>query len=265
MEFIDPALLIKLASTAILVVLATSYAERFGAFVGAIVASMPIAVGPAYLFIAMEHDAGFVATSARTSLGVHAMMPLMLITCAGLVERYGVAVAMGAAMTVWVVGGVAVTWVQLTIGQAVLLNVATFSIALVLSRGLAGDMAVAVPRRGRFDVLFRVAAVVAVVGAAILIGRLIGPKAAGLAALVPVVWISVAFVLTARSGRRRCSAVLANGIPAMIGFAFAFLAIAELTVGHGSAFSLSLALAIIVIWNLGFAAMRPYLLTYGAR
>ena len=70
-EFIDVGLAIKLASTALLVVVATGFAARFGAFIGAMIAAIPISAGPSYLVIAMENDAAFVAQSALTSVAIN--------------------------------------------------------------------------------------------------------------------------------------------------------------------------------------------------
>ena len=67
-----PALM-KMAVTAAFVVIATATAERAGAFVGALVATLPIAAGPAYVFVALDHDSGFIAASALSSFVVNAV------------------------------------------------------------------------------------------------------------------------------------------------------------------------------------------------
>ncbi len=256
-EFIDFSLIIKLVATGLLVLSATVLAERFGAFVGAIIASMPLSAGPAYLFLALEHGSAFIAKSSLTSLSVHAMTPILLIICAGLVRRFGIAVALGVALAVWFGGAILVTRAGLSFEAAVWLNVAVFAVTMPLSWPLRLEVDAKRARRGLIDVVLRIGAVAAIVGAAVIAGRVFGPKAAGLMALVPVIWISVAVILAARAGPDMCQSVLANGVPAMIGFAIAFVAMHLTVSSFGWPVALSLALAIAVGWNLLLTTFRP--------
>ncbi len=256
-EFIDLTLIIKLVATGLLVLSATVLAERFGAFVGAIIASMPLSAGPAYLFLALEHGSAFIAQSSLTSLSVHAMTPILLVVCAGLVRRFGIAVALGVALAVWFGGAILVTRAELSFEAAILLNVAVFAVTVPASWPLRLEVGATRARRGLIDVVLRIGAVAAIVGAAVIAGRVFGPKAAGLMALVPVIWISVAVILAARAGPDMCQSVLANGVPAMIGFAIAFV-VMHLTVNaHGWPVALTLALMITVGWNLLLTVVRP--------
>lgn len=259
---LDTALLIKLASTALLVVVATGFAARFGAFIGAMIAAIPISAGPAYLFIAMENDAAFVAKSALTSLGVNPMTVVLLIVIAGLIERLGILVALIAGVSVWLAGAFAIAWAELSAVQAVALHVIVFSVCIYLSGSLVGDVAGQSAKRGFYDILLRVFAVVSVVGGAVLAGRLIGPAASGVVALIPVVWISMAVVTYARLGAATCSAVLANGIVPMIGFGLALGSIHLLAMPYGSTVALIAGLTISITWTLGLTLLRPYLPLY---
>ncbi len=257
MEIIfDAGLVIKLAATAALVLTATLFAERFGAFIGAIIASMPLSAGPAYFFIAIENGPVFLKASALTSLAVHPMTAVLLLVCSALVLRFGIVIGLGGAMLVWAVGAFGAMRSDLSLMQAVLLNVVVFVVVIGASRSLIAEVPAKARRRSASDVLFRVMAVVAVVGSAIIAGRLLGPQAAGLTALVPVIWISMAVILCVRAGPEMCSAVLANGIVAMIGFSLAFAAIYLTVEAHGLAVALGLALVIAVGWNLGLTAVR---------
>jgi hypothetical protein len=258
-EGLDFGLLIKLGATAVLVLSATVLAERFGAFVGAIIASMPLSAGPAYLFLALEHGTAFIARSSLTSLAVHAMTPVLLVVCANLVRRTGIVVALGVALLVWFVGAILVMRAELTLAAAVLLNVVVFAVMVPASWPLRLEVRAVRAKRGVVDVVLRVLAVAGIVGAAVVAGRVFGPKAAGLMALVPVIWISVAVILAVRAGPEMCQSVLANGVPAMIGFAIAF-SVMHLTVARvGWPVALSVALWITVGWNLLLTAVRPML------
>ncbi len=244
-EFLDATLIVKMAATAVLVLAATTFAERFGAFIGAIIASMPLSAGPAYLFLALEHGAGFIETSSLTSLSVHAMTPILLVICAALVAWFG--------------GAFLVTRAGLSLEAAVWLNVAVFAITIPASLWMAAEVRAKPMRRGIVDIVLRVGAVAAIVGAAILAGRVLGPRAAGLTALVPVIWISVAVILAVRAGGEMCASVLANGVSAMVGFAIAFAVMHFTVVSLGWPTSLSIALAITVGWNLLLTVVRPLL------
>ena len=61
-----------MAVTALFVTAATIIAERLGAVVGALVATLPFSAGPAYVFLALDHDATFISASAVTSLAMNA-------------------------------------------------------------------------------------------------------------------------------------------------------------------------------------------------
>jgi hypothetical protein len=64
-------LAIKMAVAAAFVVTASFIAERAGALVGAMVVTLPIAAGPAYILLALDHGAAFIADSTVASLAVH--------------------------------------------------------------------------------------------------------------------------------------------------------------------------------------------------
>ncbi len=261
-EYVDAGLVIKLASTALLVVMATGFAARFGAFIGAMIAAIPISAGPSYLFIAMENDAAFVAQSALTSVAINPLTVVFLLISSVLVERFGVVIALTTGMAAWFASAFAIIRTPLTLEQACLLNVVIFVVAIYLSRPLLGDVAGKPVKRSWLDIPLRVAAVVTVVGSAVVVSRLVGPHAAGVVALVPVVWISMAVVIFARQGGATCSAVLANGIVPMIGFWLGLAAIHLLAENHGSTIALLAGLAVPVAFTLGLTAARPYIPMY---
>lgn len=262
LQHIDASLAIKLASTALLVVLATGFAARFGAFIGAMIAAIPISAGPSYLFLAMENDAAFVAQSALTSIAVNALTVIFLVIASALVARFGILLSLIAGISGWLAGAFLITELSLTLPEACLLNAIIFVIAIYLSKPLLGDPQSRPAKRTWLDIPLRVITVVTVVGSAVIVGRLVGPKAAGVVALIPVVWISMAAVIYARQGGAACAAVLANGIVPMIGFWFGLTAVHLLIVSHGPTIALSVGLAIPVIFTLALTVARPYIPMY---
>jgi ABC-type spermidine/putrescine transport system permease subunit I len=88
-----------------------------------------------------------------------------------------------------------------------------------------------------------------VVGAVVMAGRWVGPRAAGIVALLPVVLTSLILVLHPRAGGSATAAVLANSVPGMIGFTTGLVTLHVSAVPLGSAAALILALAVCVAWN----------------
>ncbi len=70
--FFALTLIVKMAVTAGFVLAATVTAERAGPLVGGLVATLPIGAGPVYVFLALDHDAHFIAQSAVDSLAINA-------------------------------------------------------------------------------------------------------------------------------------------------------------------------------------------------
>ncbi len=95
------ALLAKMLASAAIVVLASLAVERTGPLVGAMIATLPVSAGPAYVFLALDHDAGFLRDSAVASLPAIAATALFIAAYAGLARRHGVAASLTAALAIW--------------------------------------------------------------------------------------------------------------------------------------------------------------------
>ena len=253
MDFLDASLAIKLVATAAVVLSATLIAERAGAFIAAMIAALPISAGPAYVFIAMEHDAAFVAQSALTSLSANAMIAPFLLIGAALINRIGTALSLAIALSAWIAGAIVVLRAPPSIPAAVAINVALFAVCLLLSRPYRKTAIATAARRGLIDIALRVVAVVCVVAGVIIGGRAFGAEVAGIAAIFPVVWVSMTVIVSTRLGRPACAAVLANGLIGMVGFAAALATIYLSAPRLGSVVALSLALGVCVSWNLGLS------------
>src|SRR5215472_4687952 len=64
-------LVLRMAVAAAFVVSASFIAERAGPVIGALVATLPISAGPSYVFLAIDHDAAFIAEGALASLPIN--------------------------------------------------------------------------------------------------------------------------------------------------------------------------------------------------
>jgi hypothetical protein len=101
--------------------------------------------------------------------------------------------------------------------------------------------------------------VMSLVATVVIMGRLLGPEAAGMTAVAPMVFASVGLVLQPRVGGAVPAAMMANGLLGLIGLvaALAFLSFSAIALGSSAA--LSLALLICVLWNLLLVGVRQFL------
>src|SRR5271157_47059 len=86
-------LLLRMAVTAIFVVSASVITERSGPVIGALVATLPISAGPSYVFLALDHDAAFIAQGALASLPINAVTMLLGLTYVLLAQRHSVLIS----------------------------------------------------------------------------------------------------------------------------------------------------------------------------
>ena len=98
--------------------------------------------------------------------------------------------------------------------------------------------------------------VMILVGFTVVVGRLLGAAAAGVAALVPIVMFSLAVILQPRIGGEGASAVLANTLIGLVGFGAAVAALYATALPLGAPLALAIALAICVGWNASLALVR---------
>jgi hypothetical protein len=261
---IDPfwtLLAAKMATTAGIVVAASLIVERSGPFLGAMVATLPISAGPAYVFLAVEHGDAFIERASLTSLAINAVTLLFSAIYVRLARRHSLLVSLGAAVGFWLLAAGATIAAAPTFGAGLALNVVFFAVAWWLTRASRADPLTRVPRRRWWDVPFRACLVMALVGVVVGVGRVFGPAIAGVAALVPIVMTSLAIILQPRIGGQGAAAVYAHALPGLAGFGLAVAALHATALRIGAPLSLLLALAICVGWNVSLALLRRVPLT----
>ncbi|ACA19367.1 conserved hypothetical protein [Methylobacterium sp. 4-46] len=246
----------KMAASAAVVVVAARAVERAGPLVAAMIATLPLSAGPAYLFLALEHGPDFLRASAVASLPAIAATGILIVVYAALARRGGLALSLGAGLLAW--GAAATALRQLAPGLAPAAGLAALALLACMAAGRAIRPARPVPRRpGRpRDVAIRAGIVMGLVGLVLLAGRVAGPGLAGLLALAPVVMVSLALILHPRLGGEASAGVLVLGLPGLLGFVAA-LTILALTVERlGAAFGLTLALLVTLAWNGGILLLN---------
>src|SRR5689334_290069 len=97
------SLALKMAVTAGFVIAAAKVAELAGPTIGALVATLPIAAGPAYFFVALDHNAEFISQSAIGSIASHAATGVFSVAFVLLAQRFGTAISVSGAVAIWFV------------------------------------------------------------------------------------------------------------------------------------------------------------------
>jgi hypothetical protein len=246
-------LLLRMAVTAAFVVTASIITERSGPVVGALVATLPISAGPSYVFLALDHDAAFIAQGALASLPINAATMFLALTYVSLAQTRGVLVSLGAAVVVWFALAALVRSVPWSLASGVAANVVAFAVCLPLMARFRHARMPVVVRRW-YDIPLRAALVATLAGTVVTLSATIGPAGSGILALYPVVLTSLMLLLQPRIGGPSTAAVIANGGWGLMGFGLAIAALHLTAVPLGSAVALGLALAICVAWNLALWA-----------
>jgi hypothetical protein len=95
-------LALRMAITAAFVVTASVITERSGPVIGALVATLPISAGPSYVFLALDHDAAFIAEGALASLPINAATIFLGLAYVVLAQRHNALVSFLGAAAVWI-------------------------------------------------------------------------------------------------------------------------------------------------------------------
>ncbi len=243
------ALTTKIAVPAVLVVIAAWAAERAGPLIGAMVATLPISVGTAYAFVALDQDAGFIAASALGSLSSNAANAVFCAVYIVAAQTRGLGVSLAAALAAWTGVALALHAVDWTLAGVVGVNAVVFAACLPVAwRFRAAPMPPVVRRP--YDIPLRAGLVAALVLAVVGASARLGPGLTGIFALFPVVLSSIVLIFHPRTGGRATAAIMANGIPGLAGIGLGFVVLNLAAVPAGKWAALTLALAMSCGWNL---------------
>jgi hypothetical protein len=242
-------LLLRMAITAAFVVSASVVTERSGPVIGALVATLPISAGPAYVFLALDHDAAFIAEGALASLPINAATVFLGLTYVVLAQRQSAIVSCLGAVAVWVALASAVRMFQWSLTGGLVANAIAFGICVPLLERFRHVKMPLIARRW-YDIPLRASLVATLVATVVTLSGWVGPKVSGMIALFPVVFTSMMLILHPRIGGRPTAAVIANSGWGLIGLGIAIAVLHVAALRFGSTIGLSLALMICVGWNL---------------
>jgi hypothetical protein len=243
------SLAFRMAIAAAFVVSASIITERAGPVIGALVATLPISAGPAYVFLALDHDAAFIAQGALASLPVNAGTVCLALTYVLLAQRHGVVVSCGSAIIVWLLLAAIIRTAHWSLAAGLIANAVVFAACVPLMQRFC-HVKMPLIRRRWYDIPLRASMVATLVAVVVTLSGWVGPTVSGMLALFPVVFSSLMLILHPRIGGRATAAVIANGIWGLMGFGLAIAVLHVAALRFGSAAGLSLALATSVGWNL---------------
>lgn len=243
-------LVLRMAVAAAFVVSASIITERSGPVIGALIATLPISAGPSYTFLALDHDAAFIAEGALSSLPVNAATIFMGLTYAVLAQRFSMWISAGSAIALWLVLGTIIRQFAWTLAGGLILNAIAFAICIPLLRPYRHVRKMPLIARRWYDIPLRAALVASLVGTVVTASTWVGPRVTGVIALFPIVFSSMMLILHPRIGGPATAAVLANSAWGLMGFGMG-IAVLHLGALHlGSVAGLCLGLATCISWNL---------------
>jgi hypothetical protein len=238
-----------MAGAAAFVGTASAVTERSGPAIGALIATLPISAGPSYLFLALDHDAAFIAEGALASLSINAATMFLCLTYVLLAQRRSALVSFFGAVAVWIGLAALERTVQWSLAGGIAANTFAFAVCLPLLRRFRHVKMPPIARRW-YDIPLRAALVATLMATVVSLSGFVGPSVSGTIALFPVVFTSMMLILHPRIGGPATAAVLANSGWGMMGLGIAIAVLHVAALRFGSAVALSLALMTCVGWNL---------------
>ena len=239
----------KLILAAGIVVAASVIAERVGALTGALIATLPVTIWPAYVFLSLDHDAAYIAQAALSGLVVNAATGLFLLLYAALAQVRGTFVSLTLAAACWIALALLARAMAWSFAAAAMVNLIVYPACLWLG---ASMRTAEMPRlrHAWYDLPLRTILVCGLMAAILEVSTWAGPILTGLLAVFPISSTSLILILQPRIGGRAAAAVLANSVWSLFGISFMLAAINLAVVPLGAAVALAAALAIPILWNL---------------
>jgi len=248
-------LAIKMIVAASFVITATVAAERAGPAIGALIATLPVSAGPAYVFLALDHNPEFISRAALASVALNGSTAIYAVAYVLLAQRQPFFVAVPGAFLAWLVSVIAFTTISTTTWIAVVINLIVFPLAFVTVRKYR--FARVPPMRLRwYDFAMRALLVACLVGAVVGLSFRIGPGPTGILAAFPVVFTSIMIILHNRIGGKAAAAVLASGMLGLCGFGLSVLTLHLTAMPLGNGAALGCALVVALVWNTSLYALR---------
>ncbi|KRE13505.1 hypothetical protein ASE63_18740 [Bosea sp. Root381] len=248
-------LLFKMAIAAGIVVSCSLIAERSGPLVAALIATLPISLGPVYVFLALDHDAAFIADAALGSMASTVANGCLFLVYVLRAQKHATLASLGPALLVWLVAVFALYWLEPSFWTLLGLTLAVFIGAHLAVRPYLAARSARPAEPPWFAIPLRALCVAALAGTATTASAHVGGVWSGVLAGLPIVMSSLVLILQPRIGGPAAAAVIANSVIALLGFGLAISVVHLAAVPLGSWPALGVGLLICVVWNLGLMAL----------
>ncbi len=248
----------KIAAAVIVVVAASRATERAGAFVGAMIATIPVSTGPIYVFLAIDHGAAFVSEAARMSIAGTAAIAAFVAAHALASRRFSTAGCLALATFAWLGVALLLQWREWSFAEVCLLYAGTYFVAIRGLRRFAVLIVAPPAPRARFDLALRALLVAALVVATNFASHALGTAVTGVLATYPVVFTCLVIILQPRCGGRFTASILVISLKGLVGFGLALAVLHLAAARMNAAPALLLALAVAVGWNLALLARSRF-------
>lgn len=254
-------LILRLVTVIVLVVGAATAAERAGPLWGSIIATLPVAVGPAYVMLALDHDAGFIAASALASLASHMGLAAFLLVYVKLAPRFPSLLTLAGALVAWLAAALLPRVMPWTLSTAVVANMLAFGLAIYATRdAMTFKPRPAGPPRA-YELPLRALLVGTLVIGVVAFSKTLGPSFTGIVATAPVVLTSLGLILYPRLGGQGVAAVMAGSVRALPGLGFGYVVLCLTAERMHMGLALTLALFVTLCWPVGLVlrqrALKP--------
>lgn len=240
---------LKMAIAATIVVAASVIAERSRPFIAAMVATLPVSAGPAFAFLALEHDAPFIRLTLIGAMVTNIATAAFSLAYVVTAREKRTAASLFMAFLAWGLCGMVLQRISWTLPAAFLASITAFAVAIPVARRFASNDRVAAPPRAWYAIPLRALAVATLVGLVTTLSWTLGAYYSGMLVAFPIVLTSIIAILQPRIGGRQTSAMIANSLVGLLGLGVALGVAAWLTPTIGSFPALGLGLLICLAWN----------------
>ena len=241
---------LKMALAASVVVSCSLLAERAGPLMAAMIATLPISLGPVLVFLALDHGPAFIAGAALGTMNANATHASFVLSYVLLAQRHGVVVSLGGALAIWTVLLLGLRSMALSVVPLTVLTILALSLVHRLVRPYLKVRAKPPAGISRYAIPIRAACVAALVGIVTGLSERVGPQWSGILAGLPIILSSLIIILHTRAGGPAAAAVIGSSALGLLGAGLGLAAVHLAAVPWGSWTALGLGLAIAVLWNL---------------
>jgi len=240
---------LKMAIAATIVVSTSVIAEKSRPFIAAMIATLPVSAGPALVFLALDHDDAFIATTLIGAMATNMATAAYCLAYAVVAQRASTLVSLAAALGAWLVASLALRQIEWTLALSLLATVLVYAVAIPLVRRFLSNSLSVAPPRAWYAIPLRALAVACLVAAVTTLSWTLGPYYSGVLAALPIVLSSLIAILQPRIGGPQTAAMIGNGLVGLLGFGFALGAAVATVPLVGRFWALGLGLAVCLAWN----------------